>query len=415
MARLSWRQLSLIERVRRLRYVIPLVLVVVVVIYQLGIAQWLERNYGHVLHYGFEIGFYSLVGPAATLFTLIWVEHRLRERELLERQVQARTQQLASLTAISDDAILSLDSRGNVTSWNQGAEHMLGYTASEMLGQPLGELLPEAAILSDQLTKQRSVQALETIARAKGGRILAVELSQTRLTKVDKGSPASLIIMRDVTVRHEREAVREEERARIARDLHDGVAQSLYFMALKADLVRQQLENQPQQITAELREIGQTARQVIGEVRRAIFALRPLVWSAGDFAPALRSFVHGFVEQVGWQAQVDIDKCALTIPTRFEPTIFRLVQESLNNVAKHAQAHQVRVSLYRDEPHEQLTVEIYDNGTGFDPQAIDQRGLGLQQMKARVASAGGQFQVTSRPGQGTTISAQFPTLEVHHE
>ena len=213
----------------------------------------------------------------------------------------------------------------------------------------------------------------------------------------------------------EREAVRREERARIARDLHDGVAQTLYFMALKADMARQQLVQQPQQIAIELKEIGQTARQVIREVRRTIFALRPLEWSANGFLPALHQFVTGFAEQVGWQATVDIDESDPAVPARLEPTIFRLVQESLNNVAKHAHASEIRVRIYHDGLNGQLRVEIQDNGCGFEPATVDGRGLGLGQLRTRVKTSGGEFQVESEPARGTVISAHFPAARGSHE
>ncbi|MFQ5645280.1 MAG: histidine kinase, partial [Thiogranum sp.] len=302
MTRFTWQELSLIERIRWLRYVLPPVLVFVVVIYQLGVARALERNYGHFVHYSVEIGFYSLAGPLVTWLTLVWVERRLSEKERLERQVQARTQQLASLTAVSADAILSLDAQGRITSWNRGAERMLGCPASEMIGQPLTQLLPEADTLTARLQQHGVVQNFETTARTCDGRSLTVDLTQTRLAEADEALSVSLIIMRDVTTRREREAIREEERARIARDLHDGVAQTLYFLALKADMARQQMRQNPDQVTAELKTIGQTTRQVIRDVRRTIFALRPLDWSNGGFLPALRRFIKGFAEQVGWQA-----------------------------------------------------------------------------------------------------------------
>lgn len=415
MTRFLWQQRSLIERVRWLRYVLPPTLVAIVILYQLGITQWLERNYGHGFHYGFEIGFYSLVGPAVTLFTLIWVEHRLRERERLERQVQARTQQLASLTAVSADAILTLDNKGRITSWNHGAKQMLGYVSSMMLGQPLVQLLPEADALADRLNQQGFVQAFETTALAANGRALAVELTQTQLTEVDEGSPASLIIMRDVTTRQEREAVREEERARIARDLHDGVAQTLYFMALKADNARQQFSQHPEQVATELKEIGRTARQVIGEVRRTIFALRPLDWAAEGFLPALRRFVFGFAEQVGWRVSFNVDEGNLVIPASLEPTIFRLVQESLNNVAKHAKATEIQMKLCYDEASEELVIELRDNGAGFELSTTNHYGLGLRQMKSRVKSVGGDFRVITAPGQGAVIAANLPVTRGCHE
>ena len=297
---LSWQQTSLVERVRWLRYVLPPALVLMVVIYQLGVAQGLERNYGHAVHYGVEIGFYSLVGPVVTFLTLIWVERRLRQQEQLERQVQAHVQQLASLTAVSADAILSLDAEGQITSWNQGAERMFGYQEDSIIGQPLSEVLLDANALATQLEKQGVVKGYDATAIANDGQKLTVELSQTRLMEADEGSVTSLIIMRDVTTRRERESIREEERARIARDLHDGVAQTLYFMALKADMIRQQVTQKPEWAATELKEIGRTARRVIREVRRTIFALRPLNWSEGNFLNALTRFTKEFSEQAGW-------------------------------------------------------------------------------------------------------------------
>lgn len=410
MSPFPWQRTSLIERIRWLRYVLPPALILVVIVYQLGIAQSLERDYGHAVHYGVEIGFYSLVGPVVTLLTLIWVERRLRQQERLERQVQARTQQLASLTAVSADAILSLDSQGRITSWNQGAEQMLGYQSSTIVGQPLSQLLLDAETLAAQLQKHGAVRDFETTAIGDDGRPLTVELTQTQLVKADEGSTASLIIMRDVTTRRERETIREEERARIARDLHDGVAQTLYFMALKADMARQQVTQKPEWVAAELKVIGQTTRQIIREVRRTIFALRPLNWSDGNFVSALTRFVEEFSEQAGWQVEIEIDEVGLTIPSRLEPTVFRLVQESLNNAAKHAEATRVWVALQRVEGNATLSLLVRDDGCGFDSDEITNSGLGLNQMRERVTAVGGTLQVDSKPGEGTIVIAQLPDL-----
>jgi hypothetical protein len=87
----GWSQLPLPLRIRYLRYTIVPVLVVLVVIYQLGVATSLEAAYGHAIHYGFEIAFYSLAGPIATWITLVWVEHQLDEKEQLEHEIYAET------------------------------------------------------------------------------------------------------------------------------------------------------------------------------------------------------------------------------------------------------------------------------------------------------------------------------------
>jgi PAS domain S-box-containing protein len=343
-----------------------------------------------------------------TLLTLIWVERRLLEKERLERQVQARTQQLASLTAVSADAIFSLDAGRAITSWNRGAEKMLGYQETAIVGQPLSRLIPEADTLASQFHEQDTIKDFETSAITFSGRRLTVDLTESRLTEADEGSPLSLIIMRDVTTRREREAIREEERARIARDLHDGVAQILYFMALKADMAGQQVAQEPDRVAAELKEIGRTARRVIREVRRTIFALRPLDWSHGNFVQALISFTEGFAEQVGWQVTVDVGNSDITIPARLEPTVFRLVQESLNNVAKHAEASHVWLSLHLAGDDPLLDLRVQDNGLGFDPAVVPGAGLGLGQMRERVSTLGGTLQIESQPGEGTTVIALLP-------
>lgn len=409
MNQFTWQRLPLIERVHWLRYMLPPVLVIIVVIYQLGVARRLADDFGHPVHYAVEIGFYSLVGPAVSWVTLVWVERRLKEQESLERQVRVRTQQLASLTAASADAILSLDGKGRIASWNQGAAQLFGYSEEGIVGQPLSLLLPQA----DQLGHQEMGHRFETAARTRNGRSITVDLTQTQLDASSEEMPVGLIIMRDVTARHTREAVLEEERARIARDLHDGVAQTLYFLALKADMARQQIEQDPEQAISNLRELGQKTRQVIREVRRTIFALRPLNWSNGGFLSALRQLVTGFGEQVGWQTTISMSD-HLSIPPTLEPVVYRLVQESLNNVAKHAEADRIWVTLQVGEDQPSLCLTVRDNGRGFDPQVTEGYGMGLKQMAGRAQMAGGLFQVKSNPGLGTTITALLPLKDKPH-
>lgn len=298
---LNWQKRSLTERVRWLRYVLPPLLVIIVIVYQLGIAQTLAVNYGHRVHYSVEIAFYSMTGPVVTWLTLVWVERKLGQQERLEDQVRSAEQ--------------------------------------------------------------------------------------------------------------ERVAVLAEERARIARDLHDGVAQTLYFLALKTDVLRQQFAGNDTAVS-ELRQMGQTTRQIIREIRRTIFALRPLDWSETGFIPGLESFIRGFAEQTDWQTAVHIDQTVI-IPARLEPTIFRLVQESMNNVTKHSEASQVTVTLSAIQP-SRLKLTIEDNGCGFDVAERNGSGLGLRQMAARVTAVNGTFQIDSEPNSGTLVTAVFPINEGSH-
>lgn len=402
----AWQQLSLLERIRRLRYIIPPALVLLVVVYQLGVARPLSL-YSHTLHYAIEIVFYSLAGPVATWLTLIWVEHRLAEKETLEQQVRARERHLASLTDASADAILSLDRAGNIASWNRGAERLFGYGVNQIVGRPLARLVPDAATLLDHVQKEGVVQNFETTALAPNGRPIAVELTHTLLSDDPTENLTSSLIMRDVTTRRERATIVEEERVRIARDLHDSVAQILYLLALKADMAAGQVVQNPDQVKVELTEIGQRSRQVIREIRRTIFALRPLDWSSDGFLPALQRFAKDFAEQLNWRVSFNVDD-NVSVPDRLQPTVFRLVQESLNNVAKHAEAEKVWIELRQLNDPLCLSLSIRDNGTGFEPTAESGSGLGLRQMQKRIEVVNGTFILNSRMGDGTTISAHIP-------
>lgn len=298
MAQLRWKNLSLIRRIRWLRYSLPPILVMIVVLYQLGITQALERSYGHSVHYGVEIGFYSLTGPVVTWLMLVWVERKVKEKEILEQQLQA--------------------------------------------------------------------------------------------------------------VERERTAVLNEERTRIARDLHDGMAQTLYFLALKTDMLRQQLIGQDAIVT-ELQEMGQSTRQIIREVRRTIFALNPPDWSEAGFIPALQQFVVDFATQADWHLLHTIDP-NLTVPPRLEPIIFRLIQESLNNVAKHAGATHVWIMLEMKQSDE-VELVIRDNGIGFNVDQQQVKGFGLQQMSGRVTAVNGTFHIESKTGEGTAVTVRLPFTE----
>lgn len=404
-----WSKLTLVERIRRLKVVIPLALVPVVVIYQLVIAIRLEAMYGHPLHYTAEIAFYSLIGPLVTWLTLNWVERRLAEKEALEHEVQARTRQINSLTEASSDAILSLDRRGFITSWNRGAAKMFGYPPEQAIGLGIDSLLPD----QKQMLREDDLADLETTAITQDGRQLSVSLSQTRMAGSGyEHEPVRLLILRDFTTRQERMAILDEERERITRDLHDGVAQTLYFLALKADAARKLLPEQPIKCETNLKEIGQNARKAIREVRQAILGLTPWDWEQSEFSDALRTFCSRFGEQMDWELSVQIDESINTIAKRLQTILFRVVQESLNNAAKHSQATSIAVKI--EATPTDLRLRVRDNGIGF---AFDRanKGLGLSQMKNRTEAVGGVFEVGSNPGEGTTIKAHFALKGNNHE
>ena len=209
-----------------------------------------------------------------------------------------------------------------------------------------------------------------------------------------------------------------EERARIAREIHDGVAQALAFSALKLDLVARlitgtgsQTGPQTDKATAELRTAQATIRESIREVRRSIFALRPIDLERHGFVETIRRYCADFEEQNDLSVGLTVNG-APQLSAKSEAVLFRIFQESMNNIAKHAHARYVFVTVGQTRGSCGY-VEVRDDGQGFDPAMVSDRvtsagGLGLKQMRERVQARGGRFEAVSEPAGGTRVYASVP-------
>jgi signal transduction histidine kinase len=210
---------------------------------------------------------------------------------------------------------------------------------------------------------------------------------------------------------HSEELAIGEERARIAREIHDGVAQSLAFAALKIDLGKRLLDKDGGRARDELERAVETVREAIREVRRSIFALRPVDLERHGFVETIRRYASDFGQQNGVQVEMELGELD-ELDVRSEAVLFRIFQEAMHNVAKHAGARLVRVRVGRDE-RGRAFVEVADDGYGFDVDAVGDRvtsagGLGLRQMRERVEARGGAFSLASSPGEGTVVRAALP-------
>jgi len=200
-----------------------------------------------------------------------------------------------------------------------------------------------------------------------------------------------------------------EERNRIAREIHDGVAQSLAFCALKLDVVERLIPKDPLQAAQEVATARSILREQIREVRRSIFALRPIDLERFGLLETVRRYVADFGEQNGVRTHLSIQGEVNLAPSD-EAVVFRILQESLNNVAKHARAREVWVDVTGGE---RVRLVVRDDGVGFDPAQVTGRvssagGLGLAQMRERVETRGGLHEVQSAPGRGTYVMAELP-------
>ena len=175
------------------------------------------------------------------------------------------------------------------------------------------------------------------------------------------------------------------------------------------------VDDDPAQMHAELDGLQELLRKNIREVRRSIFALRPVALDDLGFYPALREFITEFGEQNQVHVDLRIEGLPERLPSFLEPVLFRIVQESLNNVSKHAQA-QMAWTVLDLASSAVVSLSVRDDGVGFDPAHAErfvQRGhLGLKQMRERVERLNGTFEIRSQPGSGTEICAVLPLGEV---
>jgi PAS domain S-box-containing protein len=200
------------QRVALLSWLLPFAFAMMTVFYQLGPARIVQDRYGHEVHYAIEILFYASVGPLLTFFTLRRLVRWLDEKEQIENQARASEQHLASITAASADAILSLDGMGTIESWNNGAELIFGYAAQDILGKPFTDLFGEGEAaevefrwLVENVRQAGFVRQHETTCLDAAGRSVDVDLTATYLTYRAGQNPGTSIILRDITERKRRE------------------------------------------------------------------------------------------------------------------------------------------------------------------------------------------------------------------
>ena len=199
--------------------------------------------------------------------------------------------------------------------------------------------------------------------------------------------------------------VEEEERRRISRELHDEAGQSLLCIRLKLEMLGMKA---PENLRGPITETRELTEHTITGIRRTIAALSPALLEQLGLAAALRQMAHRFRDIYPGRVRLHLPTRRDSLPREYEITAFRLAQECFHNIAKHARASTVNLSLESSDGILRLNVE--DDGVGFDVKAaLDKRGsYGLAGMQERVALLGGKIEIRSRPHRGTRISVEFP-------
>jgi PAS domain S-box-containing protein len=438
-----------------------------------AIATGEPRNLGKITYGDERIreGIYSLeVFPLSDGFMGVVFES-VKDRRRAEGNLRESEERFRFfLQGVQEYAIFQLDPRGNVASWNSGAQRLKGYRAEEIVGRHFSafylpedvksgkpeRILEEAAVRGQtedegwRIRKDGSrfwanvvVTALrnsegkllgfakitrdmterhgreESLARAKEMLELRMEQRAEILARVNEELRAeiaerqraeqqlleSLAQLRALAARIQ--SVREEERASIAREIHDELGQSCTAIKIDLALIGRKATKKQVQLKAKVASAMELVDQMIAKLRRIASQLRPRTLDDLGLTAALESQAEVFQSRTGIRCHVDVPREPLVLDNERATAIFRIFQESLTNVARHAQATRVEARLESAGDH--LLLEVKDNGIGFDADEAKQgKSLGIVGMRERALLLDGEITIRRRLVAGTTLTLRIP-------
>ncbi len=214
------------------------------------------------------------------------------------------------------------------------------------------------------------------------------------------------LAVENVRLRHQAEQTAVlEDRQRLARELHDAVNQSLFSASVIAETLPRLWERNPSLVQQNLSDLHRLIRGALAEMRMLLLELRPTSMENAVLGDLLQQLVDGVKGRTQLDVSLQIQGQG-NFPTRVKKNLFRIAQEALNNIVKHARAQHVKLILNQDE--DITTLCISDDGQGFEARHVDGGHLGLQIMRERADNIGADLTISSHPGQGTEIVAIWP-------
>jgi len=420
---------------------------------------------------GVRQGIYSIqVFPLSRNFLGVAIED-VTDRNLAERTLRDSEERFRLLIqGVRECAIFQLNPAGHVVSWNAGAERLKGYRAEEIIGKHFSVLylredvmsgkpglnLKEAAqhgqtedegwrvrkdgsrfwanvvitALRDQegnllgfakLTRDMTERRVKEEALTKAKELLELRAEQRAavLTRVnhelrteiwdreraEEQLRTSLDQLRALAARLQ--SVREEERTSIAREIHDELGQACTAIKMDLALIGRKTTKRQARLRAKVDSASQLVDNMIATLRRIASELRPRTLDDLGLTAALEWQAQDFESRTGIHCQVTLPRDPLALDSERSTAIFRIFQESLTNVARHAQATRVEARLELEAQH--LIFQVHDNGRGFDPlEAKSRRSLGLVGMQERALLLNGDLRIEGVPGAGTNMTLRIP-------
>jgi PAS domain S-box-containing protein len=351
-------------------------------------------------------------------------------RKEAERKLRLSEEKFSKAFRCSPD-IISINSlkKGRFIEVNEAFERQSGYSREEVIGRTDVELhiwpdLVDRDLLGDYICKDGRIRDQELRLRTKSGQLRNVIVS-IEIIELE-GESCALCVGQDVTALKEAEnqlrgmsgriiALQEEERRRIARDLHDSTAQQLTGLRMGLGVIKRSAKKLDRKALQALAECLELAELCAREVRTISYLLHPPLLDEFGLVLALRSYIQGVSKRSGLRVKLDADELLerAKLPHDLETNVFRIVQEGLTNIKSHSGSSTATISLKRKEPG--IILEIRDRGRGFAPPVaaaiakgdFSSLGVGLSGMRERVRQLGGHLQLETGDA-GTTILVALP-------
>ena len=356
-----------------------------------------------------------------------------RQRES-QRQLEESEERLQSIIGSAMDAIITIDDSQNIVLFNAAAERTFGCPAAEAVGGPLDRFVPVRYRAAHRQHVKQFGEAGVTMRRMGGDLVLEglradgyefpidASISHVRVG----GRKFYTVILRDITARQkaaealrrsnqelrdiyeQMHQVREAERTRIARELHDELAQWLTALKMDASWIASRLPVDQAPLVAKAQRMKGVVDNTVAAVRRIASDLRPVMLDDLGFVPAIENLLYDLSERTGMVVGLQGDKEEVELKEPLATAVYRMVQEALTNVARHSGATSVDIEVHRTD---KLYVKVRDNGKGLNPDP-NHKSYGLLGIRERARTLGGSAEIYSPPEGGTIVEIDIP-LDVH--